>query len=204
VPRRIQQPAPPDQYAPVRRPGTVTFQHLAPAESPAVILPGRRRSFWSALACPCHSHRATQQRRVQPARGASGGAGIHPGSSRGKQCLTGSAQPRIDKRLGNAGAAPTSAVPESAFLRFAAIVHRTTKHRGMAPSSPRAIHITLDNHSNTVSDSGCSKTIWTTLFDSAAQGGTFTRTGWTLQSRDLRRSEGIRSGQPSGCPFRPS
>src|ERR1700684_1387127 len=38
VPRRNQLPAPRHQYAPGRRSGTVTFQHLGPPEPPTVIL----------------------------------------------------------------------------------------------------------------------------------------------------------------------
>jgi hypothetical protein len=87
VPPRIQLPAPPVQYAPGRRPGTVTFQHLGPAEPPTVILPVQRRSFGSVLACSSRSHCLARQQRVQPALHTSCEARTRPGRRGGKQRL---------------------------------------------------------------------------------------------------------------------
>lgn len=50
-------------------------------------------------------------------------------------------------------------------------------HRSTASGTPAAISITLDIQSNTISDSGCSKPVWTRPFDSVAYGGPSTRTG---------------------------
>ena len=62
------------------------------------------------------------------------------------------------------------------------------------------IAITLDNQSNTLSDSGCSKAMWIPPFDSVSDGGPFTRTGGLYDpviSGALKASEaGNRAGAP--------